>query len=324
MAILVGTASWADPSLIKSKLFYPKDAGSAEGQLRYYATRFPMVEVDSSYYALPSATNAEKWAARTPDGFVFNIKAFRLFTGHQTPRVCLPKDLQGALAGVGGANPNLYYRDVPEEIRDEVWRRYELGIRPLRDAGKLKAVHFQFPHWVQPSTKAIGHFEDIVARMRDYLLAFEFRSLGWFDGKRDAETLALQRRLGVAHVVVDEPQGTVRAIPQVWAVTHPELAIVRLHGRNAETWDIKGATAASDRFTYDYDPAEIATLAAPIRELAAAARDLHVVFNNNYQDQGVRNGSMMMRALGLPRPGAWPGEVLNESGQQVAGGGAPA
>lgn len=60
--ILVGTASWTDASLIKSKLFYPPEARSPEERLRYYASQFPIVEVDSSYYAMPSAANAENWA----------------------------------------------------------------------------------------------------------------------------------------------------------------------------------------------------------------------------------------------------------------------
>lgn len=59
--ILVGTASWADPSLLKKKRFYPKNASKPEPMIRHYATRFPMVEVGSSYYALPSSTNAQKW-----------------------------------------------------------------------------------------------------------------------------------------------------------------------------------------------------------------------------------------------------------------------
>lgn len=91
MAIRVGTAGWTDPSLIKSKLFYPKGCSSPEDRLRFYARNFPMVEVDSSYYALPSATNAALWVERTPADFVWTIKAFRLFTGHQTPANAFPR-----------------------------------------------------------------------------------------------------------------------------------------------------------------------------------------------------------------------------------------
>jgi uncharacterized protein YecE (DUF72 family) len=94
--ILVGTASWADKSLLDSKLFYPKEAKTAESRLRYYAENFPLVEVDSSYYALPAPQVAELWAQRTPETFVFDIKAFRIFTQHQTPPQVLPPDIREA------------------------------------------------------------------------------------------------------------------------------------------------------------------------------------------------------------------------------------
>ena len=95
--ILVGTASWADKSLLDSGLFYPKQAKSAEARLRHYATHFPLVEVDSSYYALPAPQVAQLWAERTPETFVFDVKAFRIFTQHQTlPNVLAKSDSANA------------------------------------------------------------------------------------------------------------------------------------------------------------------------------------------------------------------------------------
>src|ERR1043166_2118689 len=119
MAVLVGTASWTDKTLIACGRFYPKDCKSAEARLRYYASQFPIVEVDSSYYAMPVPATTQQWAVRTPDGFVFNVKAFRLFTGHQAQPRVLPKDIQDAL-GLP-LHDNVYYRDVPEEIQKELW-----------------------------------------------------------------------------------------------------------------------------------------------------------------------------------------------------------
>ncbi|MFC0679617.1 DUF72 domain-containing protein [Lysobacter korlensis] len=297
--IRIGTASWTDPSLIKSGLFYPKGVNSSEERLRFYAANFPMVEVDSSYYALPSSRNAELWVERTPDDFNFNIKSFRLFTGHQTPAKALPKDIAEALAPHFEQKKNIYYKDVPDELRDELWRGYELGIRPLRDAGKLTAVHFQFAPWVTPSPDWKRHLEECVGRLGDYQLAFEFRNKGWYGSKdKDEETLAMERDLGVAHVVVDEPQtGKGHNIPQVWGVASPALVIVRLHGRNHETWDAKGAKAASERFNYDYTDDELKDLGKKIRKIAVEA-PTQVVFNNNYEDQGQRNAKSLMKILG--------------------------
>src|SRR6266699_1314368 len=107
--ILVGTASWTDKSLIASGRFYPPKCNTPEDRLRYYASQFPLVEVDSSYYAMPKPEVAQLWAERTPENFTFNIKAFRLFTGHQTSAAALPKDVAEALGPV--EKRNLYYKD---------------------------------------------------------------------------------------------------------------------------------------------------------------------------------------------------------------------
>ena len=118
MTLRVGTASWTDKSLIACGRFYPPGTGSAEARLRYYASQFPLVEVDSSYYAMPKPEVAQLWAERTPQDFTFNIKAFRLFTGHQTSTAALPKDVAEALGPV--EKRNLYYKDLPREVTDEI------------------------------------------------------------------------------------------------------------------------------------------------------------------------------------------------------------
>lgn len=135
MAILVGTASWTDKTLIESGAFYPPGCNTPEARLRYYASVFPVVEVDSSYYAMPSATNSALWAERTPKGFVFDLKAFRLFTGHQTEPKFFPKDLQPELPHSG--RKNLYYKDVPPPIVEELWSRF---FEALRVAGRRKGA----------------------------------------------------------------------------------------------------------------------------------------------------------------------------------------
>lgn len=296
--VLVGTASWTDKSLIETKRFYPKGCNSAEERLRYYASQFPMVEVDSSYYALPSSRNAELWVERTPRQFRFNVKAFRIFTGHQTPAQALPKDIAGALKEHFASKRNVYYKDLPEEIRDDLWARFERGIHPLHEAGKLTAVHFQFPPWVVPSRDWHAHIEECAARLPGYQLATEFRQQTWFDEEHRDATLNFERQHGFAHVVVDAPQGFKNSVPQVWEAASPDLAIVRLHGRNTETWNVKGTTAASDRFNYDYPENELADLADQIQHLAKHVELVQVVFNNNYEDQGQRNAKTLEKLLG--------------------------
>ena len=292
--ILVGSASWTDKTLIACGRFYPPACKSAEQRLRHYAEQFPLVEVDSSYYGMPTRQNAQLWAERTPADFTFNIKAFRLFTGHQTEPTVLHKDIQQALGPDGPRT--LYYADLPQEIRDELWRRFHEALTPLRDAAKLGAVHFQFAPWVTRNREGIAHVEHCADKMAGHLVAAEFRHQSWFaDDKVDA-TLEWERSLGLVHTVVDSPQGFANCVPCIFEVTNPKLALVRLHGRNTETWNRKGLTASSGRFNYWYSQDELGAMVPEIRHLGTLADHVHVVFNTNYEDQG-QVGARMMREL---------------------------
>jgi len=293
--VLVGTASWTDKTLIACGRFYPPDCKRAEARLRHYATQFPIVEVDSSYYGMPTPANAQLWAERTPARFVFNVKAFRLFTGHQTSPAVLHRDLQQAL---GTAAPRvLYYQDTPAEIRNELWRRFSEALEPLRQANKLGAVHFQFAPWLLRNREGHAHVEECARRMEGLRVSVEFRNRSWFDGDKAARTLAFERELGVMHTVVDSPQGFANSVPAVWAATHPELALVRLHGRNHQTWNIR-SVASSSRFDYWYSREELASLTDGVTQLARDVGQVHVLFNTNYEDQGQVNARLMRELLG--------------------------
>jgi uncharacterized protein YecE (DUF72 family) len=279
VAILVGTASWTDKTLIASGRFYPKEAKSAEARLRFYASQFPIVEIDSSYYAMPAPATAQLWAERTPEGFVMNVKAFRLFTGHQT-------------------SPTVLHRDLQQALIDELWRRFREALLPLRAAGRLGLVHFQFPPWLVCEAAGRAHVELCVQRMSGFDLSVEFRHQSWFAGaQQQRETIAFLRELGVAHTVVDGPQGFYNSVPALWEATHPCYALLRLHGRNAQSWNVKGQTAASDRFNYDYPDQELAELVPRLERLALTAMQTHVIFNNNMEDQGQRNARSLIDLL---------------------------
>jgi uncharacterized protein YecE (DUF72 family) len=132
--ILVGTASWTDATLIKSGRFYPAEAKTPEQRLRFYANQFPVVEVDSSFYSLPSFNNAVLWANRTPQHFVFDVKLFRSFTLHQTPVKSLPKALREEVEDLANKAGNVYYGDLPTGVKDEVWRMFLEAVAPLKTA----------------------------------------------------------------------------------------------------------------------------------------------------------------------------------------------
>lgn len=305
MSILVGTASWAARSLLACGEFYPAEVNTPEARLHFYADQFPLVEVDSSYYALPQPAMARGWAAHTPARFTFNVKAFRLFTGHGASPHVLPADVRAAL-GATARRAMLGEHDLPAELRDELWSRFIEALEPLADAGKLGAVHCQFAPWVLDDREGRARVEQCAARLAGWPIAVEFRHRGWFEGDAARRrTLAWLRGLGVAHTVVDAPHdatGTLRnVVPAVWEVTQPELAVVRLHGRNASNWlgarrvSADGSTRGGGRFDYDYSDAELHELAPRIEGLARQARRVHVVFNNNHDSQGQRNA----RSLGL-------------------------
>jgi uncharacterized protein YecE (DUF72 family) len=286
--ILVGTSSWTDPTLVKEGTFYPPEARSAEARLRFYASRFPLVEVDSTYYFPPSERNAVLWIERTPKDFTFNVKAYSLLTNHPTKQDSLYKDLREQVPAEILEKRNLYREQLPDAVVDEVWQRFHDALMPLHSAGKLGAVLFQFPQWFPISRKNKAYIEECAARMGDMRIAVEFRHRSWMEERNAEETLTFLEERHLPYVCVDMPQGFESSLPPVAAATAPDLAMVRFHGRNVEAWEVKSDTASA-RFAYDYRQEELAEWVPRIQGLASQARETHVLMNNCYRDFAVRN-----------------------------------
>ncbi|BAS27378.1 DUF72 domain-containing protein [Limnochorda pilosa] len=270
-SIRVGTCAWSD-----HENFYPRGL-KARDRLAYYATHFDLVEVDATYYHLQPRRNFESWARATPDGFVFNVKAHRSMTLHDRPR---PSD---------------------EELLD-TFAVFRDAVQPLAEAGKLRTLHFQFPPWFTQSRESVDHLH----WMRDLLpgatVSVEFRHRSWFhDDEATARTLQTLRDLGYVHTICDEPQIGSGSVPAVVEATHPEIAILRLHGRNARTWYWK-TKESGERFDYLYTQAELAEWAPPLRALAGRVEEVHVLFNNNRADYAVQGAKTMQRILDLVVP----------------------
>src|SRR6187402_517937 len=128
--VRIGTASWTDPTMTAPGVFYPPDAATAEDRLVYYANQFPIVEVDATYYALPSRRQGELWLERTPPGFTFDIKAHALMTGQPSEVKRLPKDIRESLPAELAEKSRIYAKDLPDDIRDEVWERFVDALQP--------------------------------------------------------------------------------------------------------------------------------------------------------------------------------------------------
>ena len=294
--VRVGISSWTEPTLVKSGQFYPPDATTAEDRLRFYAQTFPIVEVDSTFYALPNEQTAALWVERTPADFLFNVKAYSLLTQHPAPPQRLPKDLRERLEPSG----NVYFKDLKPKDKEEIWDRFRDGLQPLVDARKLGAVLFQFPRWFLPNPAAYRFMEDLREWLPEVPIAIEFRQQAWLNEVRRSRVLQFLQDRGLTYVVVDEPQGFSSSVPPVTAVTTP-LAMVRFHGRNTETWEKKGITPA-EKFRYLYEPAELAPWTARIRDLAEQAQEVHAVFNNCYGDYAVRNAQDLSELLANRTP----------------------
>src|SRR5205809_6716546 len=183
-----GTASWTDPTMTAPGGFYPRGADSAEERLRFYASQFPVVEVDATYYALPNKRTAESWVERTPKGFVFDIKAHALMTGQPTEVTRLPKAIKEELPASLQEKKRIYRKDVPGELLDAVYGQFREALEPLVEAGKLGAVFVQFPKWVFPSNEARA----LILESRSCLdlpIAVEFRYGRWFNEKNAERTV---------------------------------------------------------------------------------------------------------------------------------------
>jgi len=290
-----GTASWTDPTMTAPGVFYPKGSDSAEERLRFYASRFPVVEVDATYYALPYKRMAEAWAERTPKDFVFDVKAHALMTGQPTEVARLPKAIREELPGGLKEKKRIYRKDMPAELLDAVYEQFREGLEPILEATKLGAIFVQFPKWVFPSNEARELILETRQRL-DLPIAVEFRHGSWFNEKNAERTVRFLTDNQIPYVAVDEPQGFKSSVPPVVVQTSSDLAVFRFHGRNTENWEKKGITPA-ERFRYLYDEDELADWTPKIAAVAKSTKETHVIYNNCFSNYGTTNAREAARLL---------------------------
>ena len=317
--IRIGTASWTDPTMTAAGVFYPEGADSAEERLNYYASRFPVVEVDATYYALPVRRTAELWVERTPPDFVFDIKAHALMTGQPTETKRLPKDLRSALPAEVAEKPRIYAKDLPDELRDDVWAWFADGLEPLKEAGQLGSILLQYPRWFFTSSENRDEIEQAVERLRAVGLtgSVEFRNATWFNEKNIERTMRFLGDRQIPIVMVDGPQGFKSSVPPIVATTSPDLALIRFHGRRTETWE-KQNIKTVERFRYLYDDDELEDWAPKVarggRAVEGHARPVQQLLRQLRRDErdrvrpdaprpGGRRAGLTVRFT-LPRDGA--------------------
>jgi uncharacterized protein YecE (DUF72 family) len=294
--VRVGTCSWADATLTKESDWYPRRSMKAAERLAYYSSKFPVVEVDSTYYFPPTPELSQSWVDRSPDGFVFDVKAWSLLTGHPTFPHSLFPDLTDAVKPEFRDKRNLYDKHLAPEARDECWERFRHALEPLYVAGRLGGVLLQYPDWMGPKESSRRKIREAVEMLHPYPCFIEFRNRRWLEGDERDATLDFLEDEGLPFVCVDEPQGFESSVPPIVAATSP-LSIIRFHGHNTENWTKRGITAA-ERFRYDYSQTELDEWSVRLRTLASSADEVHVLFNNCWQDYAVRNAATMQDLLG--------------------------
>jgi uncharacterized protein YecE (DUF72 family) len=284
---------------------------SAEARLRFYASVFDVVEVNSSYYAIPDVLTVRRWVERTPPGFVFHVKAWALMTGHHPRPQSLPADITRLVSPRARRTHRgeIDAREFPPEALDQAFRLFRAALAPLAESGKLGYVLFQLAPWVRYGDEELEYLASLPARLPGWTVAVEFRHRSWLPDHAE-EAFALLRRAGAAAVIVDAPAAA-GAVPRVAERTAP-VAVFRLHGRNVDGWmrQLRGEEpSVREKYDYLYNEAELRDVIPEIDEAAEDAAEVYVSFNNNNRDYPVRNALMLKRLLGQPHQ-ALPGDLF--------------
>ncbi|MGJ3976833.1 DUF72 domain-containing protein [Levilactobacillus brevis] len=267
--ITIGLTTWKEhPALIGGE--------ERPVTLTEYAGRLPVVELDTPFYGIPRQSTVANWQAAVPDGFQYILKANQVMTRH---------DRQHPLeeAGITAA-----------------FDQFIMAIQPMVTAGKLMTVLFQFPPFFKRTTANIQYLRDVRLKMGKLPVAVEFRSPSWFETPgMTADVMAYLQSLKLTNVTTDEPHNLNDGIPLVETVTTPELAVVRLHGRNAQGWFNQGTDWRKTRTLYRYSEAELQDIAALVKRVAQHAQQVCVIFNNNSAKDAAPNALRLQKILGL-------------------------
>ena len=286
MKILVGTASWTDPGFVAK--WYPKTIRAAD-RLAWYSEHFNLVEVNSSFYAVPARAQVKRWCEQTPDEFTFDVKLHRVLSRHSAGPETLPPDLR-KLARVNAGKVQL-----TPDLERALAARFLEEIEPFRQADKLGALLLQLSPSFSPRANQLAELEHVFDCLRGTMVAVELRNRNWVTGAQRESTLAFFKERNVSFVSVDAPDDKhFMVMPSEDYVTG-RLAYLRFHGRNAEGY-IKGRSVAA-RFNYLYSAQEVKELAQRAAKLAAQAPAVHVILNNNADDYAPRNAADLRKVL---------------------------
>lgn len=267
--IFIGLTGWGDHADL-----YEKPAQGTK--LQMYSSHFPIVECDSSFYAVLPENNYVNWVKETPDSFRFIVKAYQGLTGHRRAEKLTPQSLK-------------------EQMID-----FKASIQPLISSKKLGMLLFQYPPWFDCQKENIQLLRETKELIGDLPAAIEFRHQSWFTDEMKAKTLDFIKEERWIHTVCDEPQAGSGSIPIVMASAGGKKVLVRLHGRNTEGWVNKGQENWREvRYLYRYNRHELIAWKERLEELQQLAGEVYVMFNNNSGGDAAQNAKQMVDLLGI-------------------------
>lgn len=267
--IQIGLTGWGD----HPDIYHP--TSTARDKLVDYTSHFPIVELDSTFYAVQPERNIRKWIAETPSSFRFIVKAYQGITGHQRA-------------------------ELPFASKDEMYEAFRLSMGPLQEAGKLAMILVQFPPWFDCTRENVEEIRFVCQKLAGFEIAIEFRHQSWYSPVFREKTLTFLRDLNVIHSVCDEPQAGDGSIPLVPVSTRRDKVLFRLHGRNFHGW--RNTSGDNDawrkvRYLYNYNEEELGEIETAVKKLQKEAAEVFVIFNNNSGKHAAKNAKTFQKLL---------------------------
>ena len=280
MMIYIGLAGWGDHDSL-----YPDSIKSTD-KLAHYSSYFPIVEVDSSFYAISPVRNVEKWVRETPGNFRFVVKAYQGMTKHR----------QG--------------KDTPFNTRSEMFDAFKHSLKPYQESNKLAMVLFQFPPWFHCCKENVAYIRYCKKMMENIPVALEFRHQSWYSEAYREGTLSFMKKEGWIHSIADEPQTGEGSVPLVPIATDTNQTLIRMHGRNTHGWSKQeGVDWREVRFLYKYNEKELVEMKNILHELAKRTKEIIVIFNNNSGGDAAENAKEFQEILGIEYEGLAPKQL---------------
>ena len=271
--LVIGTSSWADPGFVEE--WYPSDLPAHE-RLGWYAQRFEAVEVNTTFYAVPSRATVARWVQATPEGFTFDIKLHRLLSRHAATPDSLPEDLRERAPTTERGRVRL-----DDRLEAALADRVAEAVEPLRAAGRLSTFLLQITPAFKPGDHTLDELAGLIARLSATApVAVELRHRGWTREDHREDTLGWLAQHEAAFVCVDGPQGDAPTMPEpLDAATRDDVAYFRAHGRNREGY-LRGRSVA-ERFGWHYSDEELKEIRGRVEWLAREVPTVRMMFNNN-------------------------------------------